>query len=82
MDQIQLARALDVSRSAVNSWINDRSWPMNRIAALEDLLKIRIPRTVEEQNGRPAGLTDPRERELWDLAVQDMEPAQAWEVIE
>jgi predicted XRE-type DNA-binding protein len=40
LDQIQLAEALEVSRSAVNSWINDRAWPLNRIAALEDLLDI------------------------------------------
>jgi transcriptional regulator with XRE-family HTH domain len=47
LDQIQLAEALEVSRSAVNAWINDRAWPLNRIAALEDLLKIKIPRKAD-----------------------------------
>jgi transcriptional regulator with XRE-family HTH domain len=90
MDQIQLARALDVSRSAVNAWINDRAWPMNRIAALEDLLGIKIPRTLEEQqeasaapgNGAaPRPPADPQERKVWDLAIQDMDAAAAWEVV-
>ena len=91
MDQIQLARALDVSRSAVNAWINDRAWPMNRIAALEDLLSIKIPRTLEEQqeasrvpvNGTgPPPPTDPTERELYDLAVVDAGEEGAWAVVE
>lgn len=42
MDQKQLARALGVSRSAVNAWINDRAWPMNSLAALEEVLGVRL----------------------------------------
>ena len=85
MDQIQLAAALEVSRSAVNAWINDRAWPMNRLAALEELLDIKIPRTLEEQRalGDDTGpppvppLPPPdgtRERELWDLLTSQDAP--------
>jgi transcriptional regulator with XRE-family HTH domain len=96
MDQIQLARALDVSRSAVNAWINDRAWPMNRIGALEDLLGIKIPRTLEEQqetspvplNGT-APPADPWGRELFDLLTSEdappgdrLTPAEARNVID
>jgi len=51
MDQAELAAALGVSRSAVNSWINDRAWPMNSIAALEDLLDIKIRPRHPEPHG-------------------------------
>ena len=85
MDQIQLAAALDVSRSAVNAWINDRAWPLNRIAALEELLKIKIPRTLEEQRVLDGAAAPPpvppappppgtRERELWDLLTAESAP--------
>lgn len=42
MDQKQLARALGVSRSAVNAWINDRAYPMNSLGALEEVLGISL----------------------------------------
>lgn len=42
MDQNQLARALGVSRSAVNAWINDRAWPQNSIGALEKILGVSL----------------------------------------
>src|SRR5262249_34293373 len=63
MDQAELAAALGVSRSAVNSWINDRAWPMNSIAALEDLLGIKIPREdgfpgTPDEIGPPVDETD------------------------
>src|SRR5262249_8070338 len=61
MDQAELATALGVSRSAVNSWINDRAWPMNSIAALEDLLGIKLPREAEstpDEIGPPVDETD------------------------
>ena len=49
MDQIQLAAAVGASRSAVNSWINDRSWPEGwRIVALEEALGITLPRWADE----------------------------------
>ena len=81
LSQIQHAEILDVSRSAVNSWINDRSWPLNRIAALEDVLKIKIPRTLDGQSEPPA---DPRERELLALLMAEygFTPAQAQRFIE
>src|SRR5215468_3369963 len=48
MDQVQLAKAAGLSRSAVNSYINDRSWPEGwRIVALEDALGIKLPREAE-----------------------------------
>ena len=85
LSQIQLAEILDVSRSAVNSWINDRSWPLNRIAALEDVLKIRIPRTVAAGGAEPEPPADPRERQLYDVLLREIEnmtPAQALAIIE
>jgi len=68
MDQAELAAALGVSRSAVNSWINDRAWPMNSIAALEDVLGIKIPREAES----PEPPVDETERQL--LSIPDLPP--------
>jgi transcriptional regulator with XRE-family HTH domain len=42
LNQAQLASELGVSRSALNSWINDRAWPQGSVGALEDVLDIRI----------------------------------------
>jgi len=42
MSQEELAAAVDASRSAVNSWENDRAYPRNRIGALEDVLGISL----------------------------------------
>jgi len=86
LNQTQVAEALGVSRSAVNAWVHDRMWPLNSIAALEDLLGISIPRTLEEQRAfdrtaqppPPPAFhpppADPRERELWNLLTGDQVP--------
>ena len=53
LNQIELARLLGVSRSAVNAWINDRAWPQGSIGALEDILGISLdagePRPLSEE---------------------------------
>jgi ribosome-binding protein aMBF1 (putative translation factor) len=42
MSQAELARRLNVSRSAVNAWENDRAYPQNSIGALEHVLGISL----------------------------------------
>lgn len=42
MTQSELAGRLRVSRSAVNSWENDRTYPKNSVGALEDILGIDL----------------------------------------
>lgn len=42
MTQAGVAKALGVSRSAVNSWVNGRSHPQNSLGALEELLGVRF----------------------------------------
>lgn len=42
MTQSDLAGKLKVSRSAVNSWENDRTYPKNSIGALEHVLGIDL----------------------------------------
>jgi transcriptional regulator with XRE-family HTH domain len=42
MSQEELAEKLRVSRSAVNSWERGRSYPRNRIGALEEVLGIDL----------------------------------------
>ena len=46
MTQGELAAALGVSRSAVNSWENDRAVPQGSIGAIEELLDITIPEDI------------------------------------
>ena len=81
--QWPVAEQLGVSRSAVNAWINDRAYPAAYvIVALEELLGITIPRTL---NGTPpAPPADPREREMYQLLMQveDMTPDEALGLIE
>lgn len=48
LDQNQVAAALGVSRGAVNSWLNDRAYPMNSVGALEDLLDVRLDEENDE----------------------------------
>jgi transcriptional regulator with XRE-family HTH domain len=77
--QADLAARVGVSESAVLGWEKDRFFPSRHQGALEDVLGI----SLAAANGTtPPPPADPRERELWDLAVQDMPPAQAWEVVE
>ena len=42
LSQEELAAKLRVSRSAVNSWERDRSYPRNRIGAIEEVLGISL----------------------------------------
>jgi transcriptional regulator with XRE-family HTH domain len=81
--QWQVAERLGVSRSAVNAWINGRAYPASYvIVALEELLEVKIPRSLDEP---PAALAAPRERELYRLLLQqidDMTPAEAMAIIE
>lgn len=40
--QRQLADAVEVDRKTVDNWENDRSYPRNRIGALEDVLGVTL----------------------------------------
>jgi transcriptional regulator with XRE-family HTH domain len=63
---------------SIGRWENGVTVPRSALGALEVVLAPYF--TV---NGTPPPPpTDPRERELWDLAIQDMPPAKAWEMIE
>lgn len=42
MSQAELAEALGVSRGAVNSWENDRTYPQSSIGALEEVLDVDL----------------------------------------
>lgn len=42
MSQADLAEALQVSRSAINAWENDRAYPQSSIGALEDVLDVDL----------------------------------------
>lgn len=67
MDQADVARALGVSRSAVNAWVNDRTYPRNAIGALEELLGVDLttPEGAEVY-------TDPVELAIWlDTSIED-----------
>jgi transcriptional regulator with XRE-family HTH domain len=61
MDQADVARALGVSRSAVNAWVNDRTYPLNSIGALEELLDVDL---TSLEGGEV--YTDPAERAIWE----------------
>jgi transcriptional regulator with XRE-family HTH domain len=79
LTQDQFAGRVGVSPSAVLGWEKGRYFPKRHQGAVEHVLGISL---LAEDDREPELPTDPRERELWDLAVQDMPPAQAWEVIE
>ena len=76
LSQQQLAARIGVARDTVSMWERNRQFPHRHLGKLEDVLGISLT-----GNGTVPPPDDPRERELWDLAVQDMPPAQAWEVI-
>lgn len=42
MSQAEAAAALQVSRSALNAWENDRAYPRSSIGAIEELYGIRL----------------------------------------
>jgi transcriptional regulator with XRE-family HTH domain len=71
MDQIQLAEALGVSRSAVNAWINDRAYPQNSIGALEDVLGVRLDE--DNRNDGRARTISPELRRLILQTLDDVE---------
>ena len=61
MQQADVARALGVSRSAVNAWVNDRAYPPNSIGALEERLDVDLT------GGEGAEVyTDPVELAIWE----------------
>lgn len=70
-DQKRLAREMGVSRSAVNAWMNDRSYPRNAIARLEVVLGVSLGEAAADD--RPAvardNWGDEAVRTLWGLAV-------------
>lgn len=43
--QRELAKAVGVSRATVDAWENDRSYPRNRVGALEEVLGISLSGT-------------------------------------
>lgn len=54
LNQNQIAAALGVSRATVNAWLNDRAYPQNSLAALEELLGVNLsgePDEPEPGNG-------------------------------
>jgi transcriptional regulator with XRE-family HTH domain len=63
--QQQLADALDVDRKTVDNWENDRTYPRNRIGALEEVLGISLT-----DEGAPSSRESLREqiRRIEDLA--------------
>jgi transcriptional regulator with XRE-family HTH domain len=64
MNQVQLAAALEVSRSAVNAWINDRAYPLNAIGALESVLGVSLTDDIEVRSASNGRAPDPREEML------------------
>lgn len=72
--QADLARDLGVSRSAVNAWVNDRTYPRNAIGALEELLDVDL--TSDEPRNAEV-YTDPAERAIEHAILEDESVPQA-----
>lgn len=53
MSQADLAKALGVSRGAVNSWENDRSRPLSSLGALEEILDIDLTAAPQPVQAAP-----------------------------
>jgi len=64
MSQEELAVKLRVSRSAVNSWERGRSYPRNRIGALEELLGISLTAEAAPEPEPELVATDDWERSV------------------
>jgi transcriptional regulator with XRE-family HTH domain len=75
LDQRQVAAALGVSRSAVNAWINDRTYPQNSIGALEELLPTFRVDDEDASGGLPDGFSPipPAFRRMVERLVEDPE---------
>jgi transcriptional regulator with XRE-family HTH domain len=67
MDQADVARALGVSRSAVNAWVCDRAYPRSAIGALEALLDVDL---TSPEGGEV--YTDAAELAIWDLPEDEL----------
>jgi transcriptional regulator with XRE-family HTH domain len=76
--QPEVARRVGVSRNAVSNWETGRTYPERHAGKVEAVLRISLAAGTVTLLP-PA---DPRERELWDLVIQDRSPAAAWNVIE
>lgn len=78
----RMPRRPDGRRSAsvrsIGRWERGEAVPRSSLGALEATLAPYF----SADGGAPEPPADPRERELWDLAIQDMPAAEAWEVIE
>ncbi len=79
LTQAQLGTRAGASARAVGSWERGEKVPRN-LYVLEVALAPHF--SADGLPHEPPPPADPRERELWDLAIQDMPPAAAWEVIE
>ena len=78
LTQQQLADRVGVDRNTVSAWERDKHLPQRNEGALEVVLGM----TLGPVNGTPLPPADPRERELYDLALVDAGPEGAWAVVE
>ena len=56
MSQAEAAAALQVSRSALNAWENDRAYPRSSIGAIEELYGISLDTDPEPEPAIPKSL--------------------------
>jgi transcriptional regulator with XRE-family HTH domain len=68
--QQQLADAAGVSRTTVDAWENNRSWPRNRIGAIEDILGVSLGGEAAPARGLAAGdMWEGQELDEWEASV-------------
>jgi transcriptional regulator with XRE-family HTH domain len=75
--QPELAERVGASRQSVGSWETGQSYPLRYVGKIEAVLGV----SLTASNITPPPPTDPHERRIWDLAIQDMDAGAAWEVI-
>lgn len=80
--QQRLADELGVGVRSVGAWERGEAVPRNALGALEAVLAPYFTADEPTLPPPPPPPTDPTELKLWDLAIQDMSPAEAWELIE